>query len=499
MNIKKAKEQIADTVRAYLEKDEYGRSIIPQHKQRPIFLMGPPGIGKTEIMSQVASELGIGLLSYSMTHHTRQSALGLPIIKQREYGGEVYDVSIYTMSEIIAAVYELMESSGVESGILFLDEINCVSETLTPIMLQFLQYKVFGGHKLPEGWIVVTAGNPPEYNNMVREFDIVTWDRLKRIDIEPDLTVWKEYARSTGIHGAVVTYLDIKPQNFYKIETTVSGKSFVTARGWEDLSRMLFTYEHIGIEADKELISQYLQNRQIAEDFALYYEIYKKYRSDYRIDAILDGTVDKGISERASRARFDERYSLLGLLLEAVTREAAEIHAEDAELMIVKRTLGELKAEYDGKNAADLLAAEIEAINDERTRLKAANALSYEKDNSLLYRRELLERYRRIAGEGFNEVRAAYMTDVERFKAHLSDVKRHMDNSMIFCEKTFGGDRELLILVTELAADPVTARFISNYGCDEYYKHDSSLMLRERKLEIISELDRIERESKALE
>lgn len=94
-----------------------------------------------------------------------------------------------TMSEIIASVYDLMESSGVQEGILFLDEINCVSETLAPLMLQFLQYKVFGRHRVPGGWIVVTAGNPPEYNNSVREFDVVTLDRLKKIEVEPDLDV----------------------------------------------------------------------------------------------------------------------------------------------------------------------------------------------------------------------------------------------------------------------------------------------------------------------
>ena len=92
MNIKETKEQIKNTVTAYLTRDQFGRYIIPPHKQRPVFLMEPPGIGKTAIMEQVASELGIGLLSYSMTHHTRQSALGLPLIKHVNYLGEEYDV-----------------------------------------------------------------------------------------------------------------------------------------------------------------------------------------------------------------------------------------------------------------------------------------------------------------------------------------------------------------------------------------------------------------------
>ena len=68
-----------------------------------------------------------------MTHHTRQSALGLPFIVRKTYGGKEYNVSEYTMSEIIASVYDLMEDTGVKEGILFLDEINCVSETLAPL------------------------------------------------------------------------------------------------------------------------------------------------------------------------------------------------------------------------------------------------------------------------------------------------------------------------------------------------------------------------------
>ncbi len=87
------------------------------------------------------------------------------------------------MSEIISAVYEKMEETGQQEGILFIDEINCVSETLAPTMLQFLQCKTFGNQQVPEGWIIVAAGNPPEYNKSVREFDIVTLDRVKKIEI----------------------------------------------------------------------------------------------------------------------------------------------------------------------------------------------------------------------------------------------------------------------------------------------------------------------------
>ena len=65
MNIKEAKEQIKNAMSAYFTRDEFGNYLIPIERQRPIFLMGAPGIGKTAIMEQVAQELGVALVSYS--------------------------------------------------------------------------------------------------------------------------------------------------------------------------------------------------------------------------------------------------------------------------------------------------------------------------------------------------------------------------------------------------------------------------------------------------
>ncbi len=151
MNIKQAKEEILHTVKAYLLKDESGMYRIPDIRQRPILLMGPPGIGKTQIMEQIAQECRIGLVAYTITHHTRQSAVGLPYIREETFNGKTYSITEYTMSEIIASIYQKIKNSGLKEGILFIDEINCVSETLAPTMLQFLQNKTFGGQAVQIG------------------------------------------------------------------------------------------------------------------------------------------------------------------------------------------------------------------------------------------------------------------------------------------------------------------------------------------------------------
>lgn len=376
MNIKEAKVQIKNSMIAYFSKDEFGNYIIPIEKQRPIFMIGAPGIGKTAIMKQIAEELGVGLVSYSMTHHTRQSALGLPIIKKKNYNGVEYDISRYSMSEIIASAYDMMEDTGIKEGIFFLDEINCVSETLAPSMLQFLQYKIFGQHRLPDGWIVVTAGNPPEYNKSVREYDIVTLDRLKVINVEPNFDVWKEYALNNNIHGSILSFLEIKKEFFYIVETTVEGKNYVTARGWEDLSKMIYLYEKNNIKVDETLISQYIHHKAVSKEFSVYYDLYNKYKSDYQIGNIVNGNATKDIKNRARLAKFDERISLLGLLIDNISSNMASTVENEACIMEYLDVLKYIKAEITG----DFTKIKEEEKKERERRLASEKSVENEKD-----------------------------------------------------------------------------------------------------------------------
>ena len=289
MNIQQAKDEIARTYRAYIRRNPDGTHRIPVEQQRPVLLIGPPGIGKTAIMKQVAAECDCPLVAYSMTHHTRQSAIGLPFISQKVYSGVQCSVTEYTMSEIVAAIYDKMQQTGKTSGMLFLDEINCVSETLTPVMLQLLQNKTFGNIPLPEDWIIVAAGNPPEYNKSVRELDMVTMDRVKHIDVAADLEVWQRYAVARDIHPVVRTYLSVWPDHFYRITETERGLCFVTARGWEDMSLMLRAMEEDDAPVDSDWCLQYLQDDEIARSFALYYDLFRHFTKQMQTDVGLYG------------------------------------------------------------------------------------------------------------------------------------------------------------------------------------------------------------------
>ena len=484
MNIAEAKRQIEDTVEGYLTRDETGAYLIAPEAQRPLFLLGAPGIGKTAVVGQVASELGIGLVSYSMTHHTRQSALGLPFIVHKRYGDEEFDVSEYTMSEIIASIYDYREETGHDRGILFLDEINCVSETLYPSMLQFLQFKTFGRHRIPDGWIVVCAGNPPEYNRSVYDFDVVTLDRLRKIAVEPDLGAWRAYALKTGVHPAILSYLEVKPDHFYSVESTPDGKSFVTARGWDDLSCIIKLHEMKGKPVDRTLVDQFLQDDSIAERFAQYYLLFTKYRSDYRISMILAGNAPDEIRERARAARFDERLALARLILDALDARAEKVVEAEQVVRVVRDAIREVKPSIlDGESARDALdhAARTltqQAVHDEKAGVSAKKLRPYRLGAAWLSEfASACDSERTPSGESaFSVIERVYSARVQDTKERSETCAREIECAFAFIENVFGNGREMVAFAAEFAAREGTSQFASRFGSDAYAKHGKDVL-----------------------
>lgn len=449
MNIKEAKQEIVNTVKAYLCKNAEGEYRIPAIRQRPVLLMGPPGIGKTQIMEQIAEECGIGLVSYTITHHTRQSAVGLPMIKTEEFEGKEYSVTEYTMSEIIAGVYKAVKEQGHTEGILFIDEINCVSETLIPTMLQFLQCKTFGNQKVPEGWIIVAAGNPPEFNRSVREFDMVTYDRLRVINIDADLEVWREYAREREIHNAILSYLDIRPQNFYRVEADVDGLKFITARGWEDMSSLMYVYEELGISINAGVVGEFLHNEDVAEDFGAYYDLYNKYRDDYGINNILTGNAAPDIYRRMVEADYDERLTVVNLLLDTLNKH-----------------------------------------------FKYAAALKTDTDN---WYKSIKDKIK--AGEDADAIdkeKAEFAAQAERLESVEEQTLAKLENAFDFLEgskqeisrEDIGKlDQEMLIFVTGLTTGKESSSFLLVNPCDRYKSYSAMYLKGGRRNQLLKEME----------
>lgn len=499
MNIQEAKDQVKYSVISYLSKDEFGEYKIQVERQRPIFIVGPPGVGKTEIMSQVAEEMDIALVSYSMTHHTRQSAIGLPFISEHQYGDDSYRTTEYTMSEIIASVYDKMEETGKREGILFLDEINCVSETLAPAMLQFLQMKVFGRHRLPEGWVVVTAGNPLEYNNSAREFDLATLDRLKRIDVEPELEPWLVYARNNAVHASVLNYLSIKKDDFYSVRLTVDGKLFVTARGWVDLSEMIYLYEENDIEVNLELVSQYIQDERIARDFTSYYDLFYRYRREYDIAGILAGNGFDKAAAKLADAPFDERITVVRLLSDAL---GSEFRREFVKSAVIDEVVSRIKIQKDellgarldkAAHILKLISSDMELDLEER---KKAHSISRMNERitrkSIQTMRDIMHNVKGGIGEPSSVITGEMSKLNDERNALVKSVQDRLRNSFNFIESSFEGDNEMMIFVRTLSEDRYSAGFLGKHGSEEYSRWSKGLMMSDREQELTREIEGLE-------
>lgn len=485
MKIDKVKEDIKNTIKVYLLKDDFGQYSIPSNKQRPIFLLGAPGIGKTAIVEQVASELKLGFISYSITHHTRQSAIGLPFITERSYEGKTISITEYTLSEIIASVYDAIEQQNIKEGILFIDEINCVSETLAPSMLDLLQNKKFGPHKIPKGWILVTAGNPIIYNSSAREFDTVTMDRIKKIEVNTEFEVWKKYALVTLIHNSIIYYLQMKPQNILVIEKTVDGDSFVTPRGWEDLSVIIEKYENRNINIDFDIIYQYVQHNDIAHDFYNFYILFQKYKQNYIIEDLFNGKQDLW-KKKLENSKFDEKIAVIQLLTDYVNLKVynIELNYKKTELFdSFFRSINVIEAN-------DLVAKIDTFININKNILKNNVLETFDKHNRNWLVVELLNIKHKINNSDFG---IKNIEDLIRVRKEVSikdsnEIIFEITKILEFIDNYFGKSQELVLLLMNLISSQYFVKFISKNECPLFFELNELMLIGDQNRELMNEI-----------
>ena len=318
-SINEAKEAMKDGIRGYLLKDSNGKYVMNEVNRLPFYLLGSPGIGKSQIASQTADELGIGFVSFSITHHSRNTVLGLPVIKE----SEGYKYTEYTMSEIIARVMEKYDR-GEREGILLLDEFNCMTDTLIPVMLAFLQNKNIGAHSLPEGWVVVLCGNPVKYNKSARILDLTVMDRVRKIEVGFSADDFIEYAETHGFCQIIVDYLKLNKNRAYICE---HGKEddLVTARGWENLSVAIDVYEKTGGRVDEAMIGQFIKSGRTAREFARYYELVKsRDLTSEDMAKILGGIDIDGYCSRMEEMSVDMRFDVVDNLMKTIKERAGE-------------------------------------------------------------------------------------------------------------------------------------------------------------------------------
>ena len=220
---------------------------------------------------------------------------------------------------------------------------------------------------------------------------------------------------------------------------------------------------------------------------------------------ILSGNADADVRKRAKNAAFDERISLLGLLLDALQDKIRKnVEFEDA-LRSLLPVLKELKAElaaFTGESSeiSGLLEARADNIQLKMEQEDKANALSgaarrgyqlvirtLQKDAKELRMQEISD-----AQAAFLFIKEAFDDQVTDMKAQSDEISRELENLFAFVEKIFGTGNEMLILVTDLTVNANSMKFISRKGSKEYFKYNKKYQLYERQQEISDALEQLQ-------
>ncbi len=351
---------------------------------------------------------------------------------------------------------------------------------------------------MPPGWVIVCAGNPAVYIRTARPLDTVTLDRVRRVDVEPDYPTWRTWAAAHDAHPAVLSFLDLRPENFCLLETRGRERDLVTPRAWFDLSLAMKSYERHNLPVDVDLISQYVQVPTVAQSFATYVALFADYARDYRIADILEGRANAELAKQARAASFDERAALCGLLVDALKERARDTLVERDALAHLRRALA--AAKEDDIVAPSALLAQLNDVADATDAEIERNAARYRNDPdarravhlaTAVLRETALAAYH-AGNAAHSEATAAYTERHVAHRAHAVEAVACVDAAIRFVAEAFGEGNELIMCLTEITAHPALADLVSTYDAEEYFAHLDALMLDERAQAIAERLARIQ-------
>ena len=215
-------------------------------RAKPIFIFGAPGIGKTQIVGQAADEAGVDMINLDLQFMSPEDFLGIPKvidIEQPEYEGGRMTSAGKGITRMNPPKSLPTDSRGGKGGFIFMDEMNRANPRVLNSLMQFVQMGRIGDYQLPEGWVLVAAGNRPEDvtgAGQVAEFDFAMADRFNIINFVPDPAKWAEWARSTGkFEPEIVRFVEKNEELFHYLDNEKNALKFPTPRSWTDAALAL--------------------------------------------------------------------------------------------------------------------------------------------------------------------------------------------------------------------------------------------------------------------
>ena len=198
--------------------------------QRPVFLWGPPGIGKSELVAGLTEELGGHMIDLRLGQCEPTDLRGIPYF-DRDKGVMNWAPPIELPSEELAAKYPIV--------VLFLDEMNSAAPAVQGAAYQLILNRQVGTYKLPDNVVVIAAGNRESDKGVSYRMPSPLANRFVHLEVRKDFDSWFQWAVHNNIHKDVVGYISYAKQDLMEFDPKSASRAFATPRSWSFVSQFL--------------------------------------------------------------------------------------------------------------------------------------------------------------------------------------------------------------------------------------------------------------------
>ena len=199
-------------------------------KQRPLFLWGPPGIGKSELVADITAELGGYMIDLRLGQMEPTDIRGIPFYN-KDLGKMDWAAPIELPDEELAGQYPIV--------VLFLDEMNSSAPSVQAAAYQLILNRRIGKYHLPKNVVIVAAGNRESDKGVTYRMPTPLANRFIHQEMKVEFGPWQEWAVNKNIHKDVVGYISFAKQDLYDFDAKSASRAFATPRSWTFVSELL--------------------------------------------------------------------------------------------------------------------------------------------------------------------------------------------------------------------------------------------------------------------
>ena len=211
------------------------------NKKRPVFLWGPPGIGKSELVETITEEMGGYMIDLRLGQMDPTDIRGIPFYN-KDLGLMDWAPPIDLPSKELASQYPVV--------VLFFDEMNSAAPSVQAAAYQLILNRRVGKYRLPDNVVMVAAGNREGDKGVTFKMPSPLSNRFVHLEMRPDFDAWQKWAVQNNIHKDVVGYVSFAKQDLFDFDPKTASRAFATPRSWTFVSQLLEDNLPTNVETD---------------------------------------------------------------------------------------------------------------------------------------------------------------------------------------------------------------------------------------------------------